>query len=108
MAGAGLDEHHLPGEHVSFGTLKLHRGCDAGRRRAAAAVSANATELGFVQPAAGAARQSEAHPVLGFGSPDTFLSFLDVLLLLAVAGSHHADPGLPLQLAALVVVGDAG
>lgn len=33
---------------------------------------------------------------------------LDFFLLLAIAGSDHADPGLPLQLAALVVVGDTG
>lgn len=32
---------------------------------------------------------------------------LDFFFLLAVAGPDHADPGLPLQLAALVVVGDA-
>ena len=33
---------------------------------------------------------------------------LDFFVLLGVAGSDHADSGLPLQLAALVVVGDAG
>lgn len=36
------------------------------------------------------------------------LTDLDFFLLLAVTGSDHAYPGLPLQLAALVVVGDTG
>lgn len=48
MARAGLDEHHLLPEDISFWTLELHLGCDRGVRRAAAVVSADAAELGFV------------------------------------------------------------
>lgn len=107
MAGAGLDEHHLLCENLSFWTLELHLGCDGGVRRAAAIVCADTAELWFVQPGAGAARQLEAHPLLGLWCTDTFLPLLDFFFQLVVAGSNHADPGLPLQLAALVVVGDA-
>lgn len=48
MARAGLDEHHLLPEDISFWTLELHLGCDRGVRCAAAVVSADAAELGFV------------------------------------------------------------
>lgn len=76
MAGAGLDEHHLLREDFSLWTLELHLSCDGGVWRAAAIVCADTTELGFVQPGAGAARQLEAHLLLGLWCPDTFLPLL--------------------------------
>lgn len=76
MAGAGLDEHHLLGEDVSLWTLELYLCCYGGVRRAAAIICADTTELWFVQPGAGTARQLEAHPLLDFWCPDTFLPLL--------------------------------
>lgn len=108
MAGAGLNKHHLFGERFSLCTLELHLGCDGGVWRAAAIVCADTTELLFVHPGAGAARQLEAKPMLGLWCPDAFLPLLDFFSLLGVAGPDHAHPALPLQLAPLVVVGYAG
>lgn len=108
MAGAGLDEHHLLCEDVSLWTLELHLDCDGGVRRAAAIVHADTAELWSVQPGAHAARQLKVHPLLGLCCPDTFLPLLDFFFLMAVAGPYHTDPSLPLQLAALVVIGYTG
>lgn len=76
MAGAGLNKHHLFGERFSLCTLELHLGCDGGVWRAAAIVCADTTELLFVHPGAGAARQLEAKPMLGLWCPDAFLPLL--------------------------------
>lgn len=106
MAGAAPDEHHLLAEDVPLGTVELHLGGDGGDRRAAATVGAQTAKLGLVEAHAVAAGQLEAHALLGLGRPHTLFSLLDLLLLLCATGPDHADAWLPLQLAALIVIGD--
>lgn len=54
MARAAFDEHHLLCEDVSLWTAEFHLGSDCCVRCAAATVCADAAELWFVQPRAGA------------------------------------------------------
>lgn len=108
VTGAGLDEHHPLDEDVPFWTLELHLCGDGAVRGAAAVVGADTTELWSVESDAGAARKLEAHKTLGLRCADTLPPSLDISLMMAVTGSDHADPGLSLQLAVLVVVGNTG
>lgn len=108
VAGAGLDEHHVLLHHLSVGAFELHGQGGGPVGGAAAAVQADATELGPVGLGGGAAGDLELH---GFGESwgtDALFSFPNALLQLGLAWSHHAQPGLFLQAAIAVIVGDPG
>ena len=77
VAGAHLDEHHLPLEEVPLGAAELHLHGAGDVRGAAAAVRAAAAELGPVGTGAGAARKFEVEALAWLWGPHTLLPLLE-------------------------------
>lgn len=76
VAGAGLDEHHVLLHHLPVGAFELHGQGGGSVGGAAAAVQADATELGPVGLGGGAARDLKLHGLGKPGSTDALFSFL--------------------------------
>lgn len=76
VAGAHLDEHHLPLEEVPFGAAELHLHGAGGIGGAAAAVRAAAAEPGPVGTGAGAARKLEVQALAWLWGAYTLLPLL--------------------------------
>lgn len=108
VAGAGLDEHHVLLHDLTVGAFELHGQGGGSVWGAAAAVQADAAELGPVGLGGGAARDLKLHGLGESGGTDALLSFPDALLQLGLAWPHHAQPGLLLQAAFAVIIGDPG
>lgn len=76
VAGAHLDEHHLPLEEVPLGAAELHLHGAGDVRGAAAAVCAAPAELGPVGMGAGAARKLKVEALTWLWGPHTLLPLL--------------------------------
>lgn len=133
VAGARLDEHHVLLHDLPIRTFELHGEGGGPVGGAAPAVQADAAELGPVGLGGGAAGDFKLHGLWHSGSPNALFSFLqdsrgtcqlndptdsvsevvtgthlDALLHLWLTGSHHTEPGLLLQPAFVVIIGDPG
>lgn len=76
VAGAGLDEHHVLLHHLPVGALELHGQGGGPVGGAAAAVQADATELGPVGLGGGAAGDLKLHGLRQSGGSDALFAFL--------------------------------
>lgn len=108
VAGAGLDEHHVLLHDLSVRAFELHGQGGGSVGGAAAAIQADAAELWPVGLGGGAAGDLELHGLGESGSADALFAFPDALLQLGLAWSHHTQPGLFLQAAFAVIIGDPG
>lgn len=108
VAGAGLDEHHVLLHDLSVWAFELHRQGGGPVGGAATPIQADAAELWPVGLGGGAAGDLKLHGFGQSGCTDALFPFPDALLQLGLTWSHHTQPGLFLQAAVAVIIGDPG
>lgn len=108
MAGTSLDKHHALLDDLTIRTSELHRESGCSVWGATTPIGADTTKFGSVGLHTGTARQLKFDRLRDLGCTNAFFTFLDALLKVCFARSHHAKSALFLQPAVGIVVGDPG